>query len=104
MAPDAEKLRQRKAVEDAITTTEPSTIPSSSESRICRLQDLRSTEVCIDGLIYSLEGFNHPGGDSILVFGGNDVSVQYRMIHAYHTAKHLEKMKCVGKVTDYVTE
>ena len=37
-------------------------------------------------------------------FGGNDVTIQYKMIHPYHTGKHLEKMKMVGKVVDYVSE
>ena len=40
----------------------------------------------------------HPGGDSVLLFGGNDVTVQYKMIHPYHTSKHLEKMAVMGKI------
>jgi len=64
------------------------------------VKNLKSTEVVIDGIIYDLSGFQHPGGDSVMIFGGNDVTVQYKMIHPYHTAKHLEKLKAVGKVTD----
>lgn len=97
MAPDADKLRQRKPVGDD------STAPTAAE-RICCLSALKSTEVCIEGVIYDLNSFSHPGGDQILMFGGNDVTVQYKMIHPYHTDKHLEKMKRVGKVTDYKTE
>lgn len=40
----------------------------------------------------------------MLLFGGNDVTVQYKMIHPYHTQHHLEKMKKVGKVSDYNVE
>jgi fatty acid desaturase (delta-4 desaturase) len=68
------------------------------------LKDIKSTEVVIDGIIYDLKSFNHPGGDSVLVFGGPDVTVQYKMIHPYHTDKHLEKMKVVGKVDDVKQE
>lgn len=67
-------------------------------------KELRGNEVSIEGVIYDLSTFNHPGGDSVLLFGGNDVTVQYKMIHPYHTAKHLEKMKRVGTVTDYKSE
>ena len=55
-------------------------------------------------LIYDIADFQHPGGESILLFGGNDVTLQYKMIHPYHTSKHLEKMKRVGKVPDYKSE
>jgi fatty acid desaturase (delta-4 desaturase) len=41
------------------------------------LSSLKATEVCIDGIIYNLDNFDHPGGDSIQIFGGNsDDSVQ----------------------------
>jgi hypothetical protein len=30
------------------------------------------------------------------------VTIQYKMIHPYHTDKHFEKMKRVGKVADFV--
>jgi acyl-lipid (7-3)-desaturase (Delta-4 desaturase) len=99
MAPDADKLRLRKTqIEDDQVDT------NSTQERLCTLKSLKGTEVCIDGVIYDLEGFDHPGGESILVFGGNDVTVQYNMIHPYHTSKHLEKMKRVGKATDYTCE
>ena len=62
------------------------------------LKSIKGTEVVIEGTIYDLTSFHHPGGDSILIFGGNDVTVQYKMIHPYHTRHHLEKMKAVGKV------
>lgn len=100
MPPDAEKVRQRKLIPEA---TNHSTHPVVQE-RICSVKDLKSNEVCIDGSIYDLTDFDHPGGDAIQVFGGNDVTVQYKMIHPYHTGKHLEKMKRIGKVTDFQCE
>lgn len=99
MAPDADKLRLRKAQladekenEDAVT------------QRIVTMKSLKGTEVCIDGGIYDIADFDHPGGEQILLFGGNDVTVQYKMIHPHHTSKHLEKMKKVGTATDYMPE
>lgn len=59
---------------------------------------LKPTEISICGTIYDLTSFPHPGGNVIQFFGGNDVTVQYKMIHPYHTDKHLEKMRAVGKV------
>jgi acyl-lipid (7-3)-desaturase (Delta-4 desaturase) len=98
MAPDAEKVRQRKPVVDIATQS------TANEKLISNVSYLQPTEIAIDGVIYNLETFNHPGGESIKTFGGNDVTVQYRMIHPYHTSKHLEKMQRVGKVADYVCE
>lgn len=77
MAPDADKLRHRKTgigkkEEDAAT-----------QERISTIKGLGPTEVAIDGVIYDLKDFEHPGGESIMVFGGNDVTA---------TSKHLEKM------------
>ena len=97
MAPDADTVRQRRAVPEQAEKT-------TLAERICSLEHLRSTEVCIDGAIYDLTNFDHPGGESLHVFGGNDVTVQYKMIHPYHTEKHLQKMKRVGKAADYVAE
>jgi fatty acid desaturase (delta-4 desaturase) len=98
MAPDADKLRHRKVgnnkkEEDAAT-----------QERLSTVKGLRTTEVAIDSVIYDINKFDHPGGESVRIFGGNDVTVTYNMIHPYHTSKHLEKMTRVGKVTDYVTE
>lgn len=99
MPPKAGSLRQRKAnMRDAAAGAE------STQQRICSLESLKGTEVCVDGVIYDLDGFDHPGGGSILVFGGNDVTVQYHMIHPYHTSKHLKRMKRVGTVLDYECE
>ena len=84
MAPDADKLRQRKtqAVVDAAT---------KPTDRISTLKSLGGSEIAIDGVIYDISDFDHPGGETIELFGGNDVTVQYKMIHPYHTSKHLEK-------------
>jgi acyl-lipid (7-3)-desaturase (Delta-4 desaturase) len=99
MAPDADKIRQRKA-QEAIAVNE----DKATELKIGSLKGLGGTEVVIDGVIYDIADFNHPGGESILIFGGNDVTVTYKMIHPYHTSKHLEKMKKVGTVPDYHSE
>ena len=61
-------------------------------------RELKTTEISISGNIYDISDFSHPGGNVIQFFGGNDVTVQYKMIHPHHTEKHLEKMKMVGKV------
>lgn len=100
MAPDADKLRQRKALDREAREHANGHV----ETRLSAMKGLTTSEVCIDGLIYDIASFHHPGGDQILAFGGNDVTIQYKMIHPYHTEKHLEKMKCVGKVTDFVSE
>lgn len=103
MAPNADQSRlrhrfangkQNDTIDDADATL--STMQS--------VKNIKSSEVVIDGTIYDLKSFNHPGGDSVLLFGGNDVTVQYKMIHPYHTSKHLEKMTATGKVNDSTTE
>ena len=101
MAPDADRLRQRrtKTFDDLAESdaTEP-------VLRISTLKTLGETEIVIDGAIYDIKNFNHPGGDTILMFGGNDCTVQYKMIHHYHSKKHLEKMERVGTIPDYSSE
>lgn len=101
MAPDADRLRQRriKDLDDAANSN-----ATESTLRVATMKSIGETEVVIDGKIYDIEDFEHPGGESILLFGGNDVTVQYKMIHPYHTSKHLEKMKLVGTVPDYNRE
>jgi fatty acid desaturase (delta-4 desaturase) len=81
---------------------DPATIPTIDNTTA--VKNLKGTEVIIDGVIYDLEGFNHPGGDSIKVFGGNDVTVQYKMIHPFHSTKHTEKMKVVGRVSGNIKQ
>lgn len=98
MAPDADKLRQRNAPVSAQSHD-----PAETE-KISSLKSLQSNEVAIDGVIYDLASFEHPGGESIFIFGGNDATTQYKMIHPYHTSKHLEKMQRVGTVPDYHSE
>lgn len=97
MAPDADKLRQRKALSATDNATQ-------ATNKVTTLKGLQGTEVVIDGIIYDIADFNHPGGESILIFGGNDVTVQYKMIHPHHTSKNLEKMRRVGTVPDYYCE
>lgn len=69
------------------------------------LKEVRQNEVLIDGDIFDLDSFDHPGGDSIKMFGGNDVTVMYRMIHPRHSEKYYaSKMKQVGTVKGYKNE
>jgi len=78
------------------TSGNPTGADDASNSVVTRA--LKPTEISICGTIYDLTSFPHPGGNVIQFFGGNDVTVQYKMIHPYHTDKHLEKMRAVGKV------
>lgn len=98
---DASRLRQRIVTKTGTTTLADSDLATQS---VRSIKGLKGTELAIDGVIYDIGDFVHPGGETIKFFGGNDVTVQYKMIHPYHTAKHLEKMKAVGKVNDYVPE
>jgi fatty acid desaturase (delta-4 desaturase) len=68
------------------------------------LQNLKGSEIAIEGIIYDLDGFDHPGGNVLHIFGGNDATVQYKMMHPHHTPRHLEKLKMVGRVTDWKQE
>ena len=105
MAPDADKLRQRKNFSvDANEAVAAVATQTTDQEVIRTMKTIGNNEVCIDGVVYDLTGFDHPGGRSIELFGGNDVTATYRMIHPYHTEKHLEKMKRVGKVSDFVSE
>jgi acyl-lipid (7-3)-desaturase (Delta-4 desaturase) len=108
MAPNAEKLRQRngatKTTLNGLAADVDDVSSTSTAERLCSLSSLKGHEVCIDGIIYDIANFDHPGGDTFRMFGGNDVTVQYNMIHPYHTAKHLQKMTRVGKVVDYTCE
>lgn len=138
MPPDADTVRQRKvaqaatsssaisidSTDDQYLTTTTATTTATGRRIVRSIQDLQGHEVCIDGLVYDLTTFDHPGGSSIYLFGGNDVSTQYRMIHPYHQynnntapgttttntdsnpspSKHLRKMTVVGVIPDYVSE
>jgi fatty acid desaturase (delta-4 desaturase) len=77
---------------------------TTADDSLRSLKGLKGTEVAIEGVIYDIADFVHPGGESIKFFGGNDVTVQYKMIHPYHTNKHLEKMTVVGVAADYEPE
>ena len=90
----ADPTRSTVTDEDA---TEPTQILRSNKH-------LANTEVSIEGTIYDISDFKHPGGEVIKFFGGNDVTVQYRMIHHRHGDKQLAKMRAVGKVVDYEAE
>lgn len=101
MAPNADQTRLRNRFAKDLaeeSSSDSATLPVST------IKSLRPNEVCIEGNVYDLATFDHPGGNSIRIFGGNDVTVMYKMMHPYHTAKHLEKMKKVGTVSDYKSE
>lgn len=97
MAPNAE-LRNRKKT--ALAGDKTANADEATRPRVDSVKNLKGHEVVIGNTIYDLTDFKHPGGDSVLLFGGNDVTVQYKMIHPYHTTKHLEKMRAVGKIDD----
>ncbi len=108
MAPDGEKVRQRRVTARQMQSAPDAATTTATTSRKCiPLSQLKTTEMCIDGIIYDIEAFSskHPGGITFLTFGGNDVTTQYKMIHPYHTDKHLLKMgPPVGIVQDYHSE
>lgn len=85
-----------------------SKLPSTRGKReraITSLSDLKEMEICIDGIIFDLTNFDHPGGDSVKMFCGNDCTVFYKMIHPYHPlGLRLQKLKRVGKVKGYASE
>ena len=66
----AMNLRRRKPV-DAPLPPAAEAIPAKS---------LKGHEIAVDGIVYDISDFKHPGGDAIKMFGGNDVSVQYRCV------------------------
>jgi cytochrome b involved in lipid metabolism len=103
MAPDEDKLRRRVI----INSIHSGTLHGNDENELVttkKTSELKQNEVAIDGVVYDLTSFNHPGGGSIMIFGGNDVTVTYKMIHPHHSSKNLEKMKKVGVLTDYKAE
>jgi len=103
MPPNADFRQRGRFANDSIdTATEQD--DAATQSRNITTKGLANNEVAIEGVVYDLTGFEHPGGDVVHLFGGNDVTVQYRMIHPRHGDKQLEKMTRVGKVTDYKTE
>ena len=107
MPPRESELRQRTTQnKETVSKSDPNVILQSNhpDLPIKKLSELTSTEVCIHGKIYDLKGFVHPGGESVMIYGGNDVTAQYHMMHPYHTEKHLEKMRLVGIASDYTTE
>jgi fatty acid desaturase (delta-4 desaturase) len=104
MAPNADKNRLRQRLNNQTLNNSNDNDTGATVSTAQSVKNIKTTEVVIDGTIYDLKSFNHPGGDSVLIFGGNDVTVQYKMIHPYHTSKHLEKMTVTGKVNDAVKD
>jgi len=64
------------------------------------LDELSPTQVCIDGSVYRIDNFDHPGGNTVQVFGGNDVTVQYKMIHGMNRnhERNLSQLEKVGRL------
>ena len=104
MPPNADMSILRNRIANKANAAEHIDSNASMQSSLQSLKALKGTEVAIDGVISNIADFVHPGGEVIKFFGGNDVTVQYKMIHPYHTGKHLEKMKMVGKVVDHEPE
>ena len=104
MAPNADTSILRNRITTKVKAGDILSEDAATQPTLRSLKHLRGNEVAINGTIYDITNFVHPGGEVIEFFGGNDVTVQYTMIHPYHTSKHLEKMKAVGKLVDYVSE
>ena len=103
MAPDEQKLRKRLTVTPILSENAEGNDDAALVTRKTT-KELKQNEVAIDGVVYDLTSFHHPGGGSIMIFGGNDVTVTYKMIHPYHTSKHVEKMTQVALLSDYKPE
>jgi fatty acid desaturase (delta-4 desaturase) len=104
MAPNANITRRSNGLASKATVSTQDLDNDPALQSVRTMKSLKGTEIAIDGVIYDIADFVHPGGEVVKFFGGNDVTVQYKMIHPYHTNKHLEKMKMVGKVVDYEPE
>eukprot|EP00928_Gymnodinium_smaydae_P007459 TRINITY_DN1267_c0_g1_i2.p1 TRINITY_DN1267_c0_g1~~TRINITY_DN1267_c0_g1_i2.p1 ORF type:complete len:469 (-),score=66.22 TRINITY_DN1267_c0_g1_i2:193-1599(-) len=97
---DSNQLRHRAQGAEA-DASQASSNGVAKKARVVTVKDLQGTEVAIDGLVYDISDFQHPGGESIKLLGGNDVTVHYKMIHPYHGPKHREKMRQVGVLKDW---
>ena len=104
MPPNADTSILRNRITTKVNATDLINDDAATQSTLRSMKHLKGHEVAIDGTIYDITDFVHPGGEVVKFFGGNNVTVQYKMIHPYHTGKHLEKMKAVGKVVDYQAE
>jgi hypothetical protein len=103
MPANADQLHLHQPLTDKNVDTS-ANLDISIPERVDSIQNLKDTEFAIDGIIYDTQGFKHPGGDSFLAFGGNDVTAMYHMIHPLHTPNHLKKLKKVGRVLDWKQE
>lgn len=101
--PEDNKLHQRKLKKDDVTLPEEEQVVNDTmmNKKYETVDELTEDEVAIDGVVYDISEFNHPGGDVIKMFGGNDVSNVYKFNHLYHSSKALEKMKKVGVLKNY---
>jgi fatty acid desaturase (delta-4 desaturase) len=105
MAPKVETWVDRKGNIKTEDKEEDLLAAAATQSRTSAENHIKQNQVAIDGIIYDLDSFDHPGGDSINMFGGNDVSVLYRMIHPRHNEKyHTQKLKQVGTIKGYKSE
>jgi fatty acid desaturase (delta-4 desaturase) len=102
MPPDQDKLRQRN--NHRLSTLDDTPLEAEQDGRSSTIGGIAPNEIVIDGVIYDIQDFDHPGGDTIHIFGGNDVTAHYKMIHPHHSSRQVEKMMRVGKVADYSNE
>ena len=103
MAPDADKLRLQSG--NVIVEENDAEDGNEIELPVFKnAQGLLGNLIAIDGIVFNLDGFNHPGGGQIKLFGGNDVTVQYKMIHPHHTGEQLKKLTVVGTLAKSDTE
>lgn len=102
MPPNADQVYLRNRVKDV------DKIDAADDNATCptiMLKNLRGNEIAIEGVIYDLDGFNHPGGDIIKMYGGNEVTNIYRMMHPHHKgSQKLKKLKKVGVASDWERE
>merc|ERR1719480_432326 len=71
--------------------------------KFASLEDVDENHVVFEDGVYDLTGFQHPGGDDVNLFGGCDVTVAYRMIHAFHDssgARLKKSLKLIGQIED----
>ena len=102
MAPDAERQRSqdKASLLNSSESGSGESVEIGSPVIFKDLSELRGNLIAIDGVVYNLDGFHHPGGDQIKLFSGNDVTIQYKMIHPSHNAGHLRKLTVVGKLDE----
>jgi Cytochrome b5-like Heme/Steroid binding domain len=115
MAPDADQLRRRvpcsqQGQQEVLEPARESSLhPAASSVVPPLLSSLRPNEVAIDGIVYDLDSFKdiHPGGRVVMMFGGTDATVAYRMIHPHHPTGNVllaTKLQSLATIPNYEAE